>query len=46
MALLAHVPVLGLLVPALSALAFVHYGLEVLRRQRAGALVTVEGKRL
>lgn len=46
MALLAHVPVLGLLVPALSALAFVHYGLESLRRQRDGALVTVEGKRL
>jgi hypothetical protein len=46
MALLAHVPVLGLLVPALAALAFVHYGLEVLRRVRAGAVVTINGERL
>ncbi len=46
MALLAHVPVLGLLVPALAALAFVHYGLEALRRSRGGAIVTIEGERL
>lgn len=46
MALLAHVPVLGLLVPALAALAFVHYGLEALRRSRSGAIVTIEGERL
>lgn len=46
MALLAHVPVLGLLVPALAALAFVHYGLEALRRERGGAVVTIEGERL
>jgi len=46
MALLAHVPVLGLLVPALAALSFVHYGLEALRRSRGGALVTLEGERL
>jgi len=45
MALLAHIPVVGLLVPALAALAFVHYGLEALRRSRGGALVTVEGER-
>jgi hypothetical protein len=43
MALLAHIPLLGLLVPALSALSFVHYGLEALRRQRCGALVSVLG---
>ncbi len=45
MALLAHVPVVGLLVPALAALSFVHYGLEALRRSRGGALVTIEGER-
>lgn len=45
MALLAHVPLVGLLVPALAALAFVHYGLEALRRERGGAVVTIEGER-
>ena len=44
MALLAHVPLVGLLVPALAALAFIHYGLESLRRTRAGALVTIIGE--
>ena len=38
MALLAHVPLLGLLAPALAALAFVHYGLESLRRLRRKSL--------
>jgi hypothetical protein len=46
MALLAHVPVIGLLVPALAALSFVHYGLEALRRSRGGAVVTIEGERV
>ena len=46
MALLAHVPLVGLLVPALAALAFVHYGLEALRRSRGGAIVTIEGERI
>lgn len=46
MALLAHVPLLGLLVPALAALSFVHYGLEALRRSRGGAIVTIEGEHL
>lgn len=46
MALLAHVPVVGLLVPALAALSFVHFGLEALRRSRGGAVVTIEGERL
>jgi hypothetical protein len=46
MALLAHVPFIGLLVPALAALSFVHYGLEVLRRSRGGAVVTIEGERI
>ena len=45
LALLAHVPVVGLLAPALAALSFVHYGLEALRRTRNGAIVTIEGKR-
>jgi len=46
MAVLAHVPILGLLVPALAALAFVHYGLEALRRTRSDAILTVQGERL
>ena len=45
MALLAHIPIIGLLVPALAALSFVHYGLETLRRSRGGALVTIVGER-
>lgn len=44
MALFAHIPLLGLLVPALAALSFVHYGLEALRRSRGGAIVTIEGE--
>jgi hypothetical protein len=44
MALLAHIPLLGLLVPALAALSFVHYGLEALRRSRGGAIATLEGE--
>jgi hypothetical protein len=44
MALFAHIPLLGLLVPALAALSFVHYGLEALRRARGGAIVTIEGE--
>lgn len=46
MALLAQVPVLGLLVPTLAALSFAHFGLETLRRSRGGAVVTIEGERL
>ncbi len=37
LALLAHLPVIGLGVPALAALSFTHYGLEALRRSRGGA---------
>ncbi len=46
MAILAHVPVVGLLVPGLAALAYIHYGLESLRRCRGGALVTGEAVRI
>ena len=46
MALLAHLPILGLLVPALAALSFVHYGLEALRRMRAGAVLSTTATRL
>ncbi len=45
MALLAHIPLVGLLVPALAALSFVHYGLETLRRARGGAVVSIEEER-
>jgi uncharacterized protein involved in cysteine biosynthesis len=41
LALLAHIPLFGLLVPALSALAYIHYCLEALRQLRGGALVSV-----
>lgn len=44
--LFAHVPLLGLLVPGLAALAYVHYGLEALRQLRGGALVTGEAYRV
>ncbi|MFZ4537625.1 EI24 domain-containing protein [Propionivibrio sp.] len=48
MALLAHVPFMGLLAPSLAALAYVHFCLEALRRMRQGAIVTIielpEGK--
>jgi hypothetical protein len=46
MALLAHLPIIGLIVPAIAALSFVHYSLESLRRLRGGAVVTIEGERL
>jgi len=46
MALLAHIPLVGLLAPALAALSFVHYGLEALRRSRGEAIVTIDGERL
>lgn len=42
LALLAHIPLISLLVPALAALSFVHYGLEALRRARNGAIVSIE----
>ncbi|HEX5803542.1 MAG TPA: EI24 domain-containing protein [Azospira sp.] len=41
--LLGHVPFVGLLVPAFAALAYVHYGLAALRRERDGAIVVIEG---
>lgn len=41
LSLMAHVPLLGLLVPALSALAYIHYCLEALRQLRGGALVSI-----
>lgn len=46
LAVLAHVPLLGLVVPGLAALAYIHFGLEALRRQRGGALVTGEAQRV
>jgi CysZ protein len=41
LALVAHIPVLGLLAPTLAALAFIHYALEALRKMRQGAIVTI-----
>jgi hypothetical protein len=41
LALVAHIPIVGLLAPTLAALAYVHYCLEALRRMRQGAIVTI-----
>lgn len=41
MALLTHLPFLGLLAPTLAALVYAHYGLEALRRLRQGAVVAI-----
>lgn len=43
--LLAHVPFVGLLAPAFGALAYIHYGLEALRRERDGAVLSIEKAR-
>ena len=44
MAVLAHLPFVGLLVPALAALAYAHLGLEALRRLRGEALMVGEAR--
>ncbi len=41
LALLAHLPLIGLLAPTLAALAYIHYTLEALRQLRQGAIVTI-----
>ena len=41
LAVLAHVPLLGMLVPVLSALAYIHYCLQALRDLRGDAVVLV-----
>ncbi|HQO28448.1 MAG TPA: EI24 domain-containing protein [Accumulibacter sp.] len=43
-ALLAHVPLLGLLTPTLAALAYSHYALEALRQWRQGAVLAQDGQ--
>ncbi len=40
-AVFAHIPVLGMLAPALAMLTYIHYGLEALRQLRGGAVLTV-----
>jgi CysZ protein len=42
--IVGHVPFVGLLAPAFGALAYVHYGLEALRRERDGATQIIEGE--
>jgi hypothetical protein len=44
--LLAHIPFVGLLAPAFAALAYIHYGLEALRRARGGAVLSVEKEKV
>ena len=39
MAVLTHVPILGLFAPSLTALAYIHYCLEALRRLRGGVVM-------
>lgn len=46
MALLAHIPFVGLLVPALAALSYVHFCLEALRRMRGEAVIVGEARRI
>ena len=41
LALVAHIPVIGLLAPTLAALAYIHFALEALRKMRQGAIVTI-----
>ncbi len=41
LALLAHLPLIGLLAPTLAALAYIHYTLAALRTLRQGAVVTL-----
>ena len=43
MALLVYIPFVGLLAPSFAALAYLHYCLEALRRERGEALVSVSG---
>ena len=38
-AMLAHVPVIGILAPTLAMLTYIHFGLEALRQLRGGAVV-------
>ena len=45
MAALAHVPFLGLLAPSLSALTYIHFCLEALRRMRGGAVLSIPVER-
>lgn len=44
LAVLTHLPLLGLLAPTVAVLAYIHYSLEALRRSRGGALVTGEAR--
>lgn len=47
LALAGHVPLFGLMVPTIAAIAYIHYGLENLRRLRSsGGGVIIEGERL
>lgn len=39
LALLAHIPLVGLLVPTLCVVAYIHYALEALRQSRQGAII-------
>jgi len=46
MAILAHIPIVGLLAPALAALAYIHFCLEALRRMRGDAVIVGEARRI
>lgn len=45
MAVLTHVPFVGLFAPSLAALVYIHYCLEALRQARKGAVVTTSSLR-
>ena len=46
MALLAHIPFIGLLAPSLAALAYIHFCLEALHRLRQEAVAIPSGKQM
>lgn len=44
LAILAHVPLLGMFIPAFAALVYLHYGLEALRRLRGEGVIVGEAR--
>jgi len=45
-AMLSHIPIIGILAPALAMLTYIHFGLEALRQLRGGAVVVQRQARL
>ncbi|MCL2830031.1 MAG: EI24 domain-containing protein [Betaproteobacteria bacterium] len=43
-AVLAHIPILGILAPTLAMLTYIHFGLEALRQLRGGAILAAHAQ--